>query len=220
MSTIDTRIREMLDRLPEGVRLVAAAKTRSPEEIDRAIAAGIRIVGMNYVQEAATAIDALGRGAAEWHMIGHLQRNKVREAVRLFDMIQTVDSLRLARKIDAEASEAGISMPVLVEINSASEPQKSGVLPEEAIDFLRELGSLPALRVQGLMTMGPLVADPETIRPHFQLTKTLFDKAASAQIEGVEMRELSMGMSDSYAVAIDEGATMIRLGTTLFGPRS
>lgn len=218
--TIEDRVSEALDRLPPGVELLAAAKTRSPDEIGRALGAGVRHVGMNYVQEAASAIDALGRVAAEWHMIGHLQRNKAADAVRLFDRIQSVDSLRLARRIDREATRAGRRMPVLVEINSAEEPQKSGILPKDILAFLEAAGSLPGLQVEGLMTMGPLVESPEDIRPYFRLTKALFDEAASRAIDGVSMRTLSMGMSDSWLVAIEEGATMVRLGTALFGPRA
>jgi len=217
---IEMRVKRTLTEIPDTVALVAAAKTRTPEEIDQALRAGVRIVGMNYVQEAASAVDSLGRSATQWHMIGHLQRNKVRESIHLFDCIQTVDSLRLARKIDAEASAAGIVMPVLIEVNSASEAQKAGVAPEETLDFLRELSALNALRVDGLMTMGPLVENPEAIRPYFRLTKALFDEARTTRIEGIDLRVLSMGMSDSYRVAIEEGATMVRLGTTLFGPRS
>jgi len=219
-ASIEERVRKTLDGMPDHVRLVAAAKTRSADEIGQALRSGVSIVGMNYVQETSSAIDAIGRSGAQWHMIGHLQRNKVREAVRLFDMIQTVDSLRLARKIDAEATALGLVMPVLIEINCASEPQKSGLLPEETLAFLREASTLSGLRIQGLMTMGPLVDDPESIRPHFRLTKSLFDDVSAADIAGIEMRELSMGMSDSYPVAIEEGATMVRLGTTLFGPRT
>jgi len=219
-ASIEERVRKTLDGMPDHVRLVAAAKTRSADEIGQALRSGVSIVGMNYVQETSSAIDAIGRSVAQWHMIGHLQRNKVREAMRLFDMIQTVDSLRLARKIDAEATALGLVMPVLIEINCASEPQKSGLLPEETLAFLREASTLSGLRIQGLMTMGPLVDDPESIRPHFRLTKSLFDDVSAADIAGIEMRELSMGMSDSYPVAIEEGATMVRLGTTLFGPRT
>jgi len=218
--SIEARVQETLHELPSHVKLVAAAKTRSAEEIAEALRAGIGIVGMNYVQEATAAVDALGRSAARWHMIGHLQRNKVRDALRLFDMIQTVDSLRLARKVDVEASALGLVMPILIEINCAAEARKSGVLPEEALAFLREASSLSNVHIEGLMTMGPMVDDPESLRPYFRATKDLFDDASAAAIERVEMRELSMGMSDSYRVAIEEGATMVRLGTTLFGPRS
>lgn len=217
---ITDRVRDTLATLPDHVRLVAAAKTRSPDEIRAALAGGVRIIGMNYVKEAAAAIDQLGRETAEWHMIGHLQRNKVREAIRLCDLIQTVDSMRLAERIDTEARNCGLVMPVLVEVNSAQEPQKAGVAPDDVIPILREMAGLRAIRVEGLMTMGPLTPDAEAIRPYFRLTKALFDEAVNLAIEGVRMATLSMGMSDSYAVAIEEGSTMVRMGTILFGPRT
>jgi len=218
--TTEDRVRAILETLPPHVQLVAAAKTRSPEEIRAAIDAGIRIVGQNYVQEAQRAIDAVGRDTVSWHMIGHLQRNKVRDAVQLFDLIQSVDSLRLARRIDAEAAKAGRTQPILIEINSAREPGKGGVLPKEAEDLAAEVAGLASIRLDGLMTMGPLTADPEAVRPFFRETKGLFDRLASRPGFSERMRILSMGMSDSYAVAIEEGATMVRLGTALFGPRA
>ena len=215
---IEERVRRTLEGLPNRVELVAAAKTRTLDEIRAAIAGGVRIVGQNYVQEAETAIAALGRGV-EWHMIGHLQRNKAKIAVRLFDTIQTVDSLRLAEKIDSEARKVGRVMPILIEVNSAEEPQKSGILPGDAVEFVRQAADLPSIRIDGLMTMGPLAADPEKVRPLFRITKGLFDRIADLGIPGVRMEILSMGMSDSYRVAIEEGASMIRIGTALFGPR-
>jgi len=216
---MNDRVRQLLAGIPPNIVVLAAAKTRSVDEIRASIEGGIRLVGQNYVQEAQRAIDELGRDAAEWHMIGHLQRNKVKAAIRLFDTIQTVDSVRLAEAIDRECAKLGRVMPVLVEINSAREPQKSGVFPEETVDLIRQIAELPSVRIDGLMTMGPLVADPEEIRPHFAETKRLFDEIVGLRIPDVEMRILSMGMSDSYEVAIEEGATMIRLGTVLFGPR-
>jgi pyridoxal phosphate enzyme (YggS family) len=218
-STIAQRVRRLLAAIPANVTVLAAAKTRSTDEIRAVVAAGVRLVGQNYVQEARRAVDGLGRDAAEWHLIGPLQRNKVKVAVQLFDAIQTVDSIRLAEAIDRECAKLGRVMPVLVEINSAREPQKAGVVPEEAIDMIRKIAGLPSVRIDGLMTMGPLVEDPEEIRPCFAEVKRLFDEIAALRIPNVRMRVLSMGMSDSYEVAIDAGATMVRLGTVLFGPR-
>jgi len=237
-AAISQRTAEFLAELPRHVSLVAAAKTRSSEEIRAAIDGGVTLIGHNYVQEATAAIDALHsqfdvpihrgtQGSAKQPvglpislvMIGHLQRNKVKQAVRLFDAIQTVDSLRLARAIDAECARIGRVMPILIEVNSAREPQKAGVVPDEAEDLIRELADLPNLRIEGLMTMGPLVDDPEQLRPLFAETKALFDRIAASEIPNVSMTTLSMGMSDSYRAAIEEGATMIRLGTLLFGPR-
>ncbi len=216
---IADRVRKVLAEIPPHVSVLAAAKTRTVDEIRAVIEGGIRIVGQNYVQEAQRAIEALGRDAAEWHMIGHLQRNKAKAAVRLFDAIETVDSVRLAEAIDREAAKVGRVLPILIEVNSAREPQKSGVLPEEAADLIREIAGLPSIRIEGLMTMGPLVDDPEEIRPFFAETKRLFDEIAGLRIPDVRMRVLSMGMSDSFGIAIEEGATLVRLGTVLFGPR-
>jgi pyridoxal phosphate enzyme (YggS family) len=217
---IADRVRRVLAGIPSHVSVLAAAKTRSVDEIRAAIEGGIRLVGQNYVQEAQHAIETLGRDAAEWHMIGHLQRNKARAAVRLFDTIETVDSVRLAEAIDREATKIGRVLPILIEVNSAREPQKAGVLPEEAVDLIREIAGLPSIRIEGLMTMGPLVADPEEIRPYFAESKRLLDGIAALRIPNVGMRVLSMGMSDSYRIAIEEGATLVRLGTVLFGPRA
>jgi pyridoxal phosphate enzyme (YggS family) len=204
--------------LPEGVVLVAAAKTRSPEEVAQAIEAGIAMVGHNYVQEAEAMIAALGH-RAQWHMLGHLQRNKAGVAVALFDMVQSLDSLRLARALDRRSAEAGRVMPVLVEVNSGREAAKTGVLPQEIDGFVREVSRLQHLRVQGLMTMGPFLEDPEGLRPYFRLTKEAFDRLARTAPPGVKMRYLSMGMSDSYLIAVQEGANMVRLGACIFGPR-
>jgi len=218
--TIEERVRATLADLPPGVELVAAGKTRTPDEIRAAIGAGVRIVGQNYVQEAQAAIDTLGRTSAQWHMIGHLQRNKAKTAVRLFDLVQTVDSLRLAEAIDRASRAIDRVTPILIEVNSASETQKSGVGPADAVDLVREASKLPALRIEGLMTMGPFSTDPEDLRPAFRRTKSLFDRIRGLSVPNVAMTTLSMGMSDSYAVAIEEGSTMIRVGTALFGPRS
>jgi pyridoxal phosphate enzyme (YggS family) len=206
---IAARVGEILRSLPAHVELVAAAKTRTPEEIRAALAAGVRAVGQNYVQEAERAIRALGRGCARWHMIGHLQRNKARAAVSLFDLIQTVDSPRLAEAIDREAGRAGRVIPILIEINSASETEKSGVPPGEAVELVREAAGLSSIHVEGLMTMGPFSTDPEALRPAFRLVRRIFDDVAALRIPNVEMKTLSMGMSDS-----------VRVGTALFGPRA
>ena len=215
---MEDNIRSILSELPEGVTLVAAAKARTPEEISRAVGAGIEIIGENYVQEAEAAFAALGR-IARWHFIGHLQKNKVKKAVPIFDMIETVDSLNLGEQIERECEKLGKNMPVLVEINSGREPQKSGVLPEDAEKLIRELSRLERVHVQGLMTMGPRFGDPELARPYFQETKRLFDQLSKLGIENTEMRYLSMGMSNTYKIAIEEGANMVRIGSAIFGER-
>ena len=219
MAGIEERVRGVLGAIPPRVTVVAAAKTRTPDEVRAALAGGIRAVGENYVQEAAAAQAVVGRAAAEWHLIGSLQRNKAKDAVRLFDLIQTVDSLRLAEKLDLEARKIARTLPVLVEVNSGREAQKSGVLPEDVEDLVREIAGLPSLEIRGLMTMGPASAESEALRPPFAETRRRFEALTRLAIPNVRMAILSMGMSDSYRVAIEEGATMVRLGTVLFGPR-
>jgi PLP dependent protein len=220
MSTLTDRVHAFRSSMPDGIDLVAAAKTRTIDEVRTCLDAGIRIIGHNYVQEAESMIAALGRQAATWTMIGHLQRNKVKTAVQLFDTIQTVDSLRLAERIDRECAKVNRVMPILIEINAARESQKSGVAPEHAPSLIQDIAKLESVRIQGLMTMGPWVDSPEDLRPIFRRVKALFDAISREQIPSVSMETLSMGMSDSYRVAIEEGATMIRVGTGIFGPRS
>ena len=215
---IEENVKRIISELPAGVDLVAAAKTRTPDEIRRAVDAGIRIIGENYVQEAEEAFAALGR-IARWHFIGHLQKNKVKKAVPIFDMIETVDSVKLAELIDRECAKLDKTMPVLVEVNSGREPQKSGVLPEEAERLIRDLSKINHIQVLGLMTMGPRFGDPELARPYFQETKRLFDRLSQLDLDNVEMRYLSMGMSNTYEIAIEEGANMVRIGTKIFGKR-
>ncbi len=218
MGNIQARYMEIRKSVPDYVTIVAAAKTRTVEEIKEAIDAGIGIIGENYVQEAQKAISVLG-DQAKWHMIGHLQRNKAKQAVQLFDMIETLDSWRLAEIIDRRCAAIGKTMSVLVEINSGREASKTGVLPEDLDELIQKLAGLSHIRVQGLMTMGPQFGDPEDARPFFQETKKAFDRISSAGIPNIEVRYLSMGMSNSYRVAIEEGSNMIRIGTDLFGPR-
>jgi pyridoxal phosphate enzyme (YggS family) len=172
----------------------------------------------NYVQEAATVLPAIGR-RARWHFIGHLQTNKAKKAVEIFDLIETVDSISLGRELDKRAAAAGKPMDVLVEVNSGHEPQKAGVLPEDAEGLVRELAALPRLRVLGLMTMGPFEGDPEDSRPFFRETRRVFEALAKAAVPGAAMERLSMGMSHSWRVAVEEGANLVRIGTAIFGPR-
>ena len=215
---IKERVWKILRELPPGVKLVGAAKTRSPEEILEAIDGGLEIVGENYVQEAERAVDAIG-AKVKWHMIGHLQKNKVTKAVRVFDMIETVDSIRLATEIDRCCGKIGKTMPVLVEINSGGEERKSGVLPEESVKLIREMAGLPRIRVTGLMTMGPVSEDPEESRPYFRKTREIFEQLRLLDVPDTEMTFLSMGMSDTYRIALEEGANLIRIGELIFGER-
>ncbi|MBN1161591.1 MAG: YggS family pyridoxal phosphate-dependent enzyme [Dehalococcoidales bacterium] len=216
--SIKESVRQLLAELPEDVKLVAAAKTRTPVEIAEAVEAGIGIVGENYVQEAENAYQEIGK-KVEWHFIGHLQKNKVRKAVAFFDMIETVDSVELAAEIDKRCGQIGKIMPVLIEINSGREPQKAGVYPEKAESLIREIAGMKNVRVQGLMTMGPATTQAEELRACFRETKELFDRIKEAALHNVEMRYLSMGMTDSYKVALEEGANMVRIGSGIFGPR-
>ena len=215
---IRENVKKILKELPDGVQLVAAAKTRTPEEVLEAVEAGVTIIGENYVQEAETAFKVVGH-RAKWHMIGHLQSNKAKKAVAIFDMIETVDSIRLAKAINNACKNAGRSMSVLVEINSAKEKQKAGVMPEDAVAFIKELSSLDFIHVEGLMTMGPFSVNAEDLRPYFRITRELFEKIKALEIPNVNMTYLSMGMSDSYTVAIEEGANLVRIGTRIFGRR-
>lgn len=217
--TISETVLQLRREIPAHVQILAAAKTRSAVEVREAIEAGIGIIGENYVQEAASIIGEVGRGAAEWHLIGHLQRNKVKQALELFDVIETLDSLRLAVALDKQCRKIGRTLSVLVEVNAARESEKSGLLPAEVEPFVHEMGRFPRLRIDGLMTMGPLVENPEALRPYFAEVRGLYDRLKRLRLPHAPMKWLSMGMSDSYPVAIEEGATTVRLGTVLFGPR-
>jgi len=218
LMTVKQNVSQILSELPDGVGLVAAAKTRQPEEILEAVEAGVKIVGENYVQEAVRACEVIGN-KAKWHFIGHLQRNKVKKAVTIFDMIETVDSVEIAREIDKRCAQIGKIMPVLIEVNSGREKQKSGVFPEEAEQLVKEISTCPNLRVMGLMTMGPRFGNPEDSRPYFVETKTIFDRIKKLNLPNVEMRYLSMGMTNSYKIAIEEGANIVRVGSKIFGER-
>jgi len=215
---IKEQVTGILQKLPKGVQLVGAAKTRTPQEILEAIEGGLKIVGENYVQEAEQAFEVIGH-KVQWHMIGHLQTNKVKKAVKVFDMIQTLGSVKLAEELQRCCERIGSTMPVLIEINSGEESQKSGVLPADAISLHKEVSLLERVRIMGLMTMGPFSLDPEDSRLPFRRTKEIFDTLQEMSIPRVEMKYLSMGMSSSYQVAIDEGANMVRIGTKLFGER-
>ncbi|MFH1245486.1 MAG: YggS family pyridoxal phosphate-dependent enzyme [Candidatus Omnitrophota bacterium] len=216
---IAENVGRLLQELPDGVQLEAAAKGRTSEEILQAIAAGVRIIGENYLQEAEKIFRVVGR-KARWHFIGHLQQNKVKKAVRIFDLIETVDSRELAEEIDTICARQGKIMPVLIEVNSSAEKQKFGLFPQNVKEFIKEISLLKNIRVMGLMTMGPQTENPEITRPCFRRTKKLFDEIANDYINSVQMRYLSMGMSDSYRMAIEEGANIIRVGSKIFGPRA
>jgi len=215
---IKQNVSRILAELPQGVELVAAAKTRSPAEVLQAVEAGVRIIGENYIQETEEAYESIG-GRVKWHLIGHLQRNKVKKAVRLFDMIESVDSAQIAAEIDRHCARIDKLMPVLIEVNSGHESQKSGVPPEDAEGLIRHIATLKNIRVEGLMTMGPRFDNAEDSRPCFAGTMRLFQRLKGLNIPDVQMKYLSMGMTNSYRVAIEEGANVVRLGSSIFGVR-
>ncbi len=220
---IAANIEKIRREIPENVTLMAAAKTRNAEEIKEAIDAGITHIGENYVQEAEIIHEALGEDARRvcWHMIGHLQTNKINKALSIFDVIQTVDSLKKAQALHKRASTNNRAVSVYIEINIGSELSKSGLKPEfEMIKQVAvDISSLEWLKLEGIMTMGPLTAAPEELRPYFKKTKEIFDRIRDLNLKNVSMHTLSMGMSNSFRVAIEEGSTMVRLGTILFGRR-
>ncbi len=216
---IKQNIQRILAELPNGIELVAAAKARTPEEILQAVEAGVKIVGENYVQEAKKAYEVVGK-RARWHFIGTLQKHNVRrKTVEMFDMIETVDSLEIAKEIDRRCAQIGKVMPVLIEINSGREKQKSGVFPEDAEQLVRDVSNLRNIKVMGLMTMGPRFGNPEDARPYFVETRKIFERIKGLDLPNVEMKYLSMGMTNSYKIAIEEGANIVRIGTKIFGER-
>lgn len=216
---IRENVARLLSELPQGVEVVAAAKGRTPDEVLEAVKAGVSIIGENYISEAREAYQMVGT-RAKWHFIGTLKKHSIRRnVVQMFDMIETVDSLEIASEIDKKCALIGKRVPVLIEVNSGRESQKSGVLPECVELLIRQIGGLDNLKVMGLMTMGPYSADPEDSRPFFLETRKLFDILKGLDISGVEIKYLSMGMTDSYKVAIEEGANIVRIGTGIFGER-
>jgi PLP dependent protein len=220
LETIRLRIKaacDRSDREPNSLTLLAVTKTQPPEIVNAAAELGLLVFGENKVQEAKAKI-LLCSGKLRWHFIGHLQSNKCRDAVQLFQMIQSVDSLSLAREINKRAEEAARAMPVLLEVNLAGEASKFGYQPQALLAELSQINSLPRIEVQGLMTVPPWTPDAENSRPHFRRLREL--KMECEQILGAPLPHLSMGMSGDFEVAIEEGATMVRIGTALFGQRA
>ena len=211
------RAAERAGRRGEDVLLVAVSKTVPVERIRAAIAAGVPALGENRVQEAMVKIAAIGH-LVPWHLIGHLQTNKVKDALDGFDLIHSVDRLPLAEALSARAAREGRRVEALVQINVAEEPQKGGLRPADLRPALEAMAALPGLALRGLMTIPPLPRDPEESRPYYRETRKLLE-AASGWGLPPRFRELSMGMSGDFEVAIEEGATMVRIGTAVFGPR-
>ena len=204
---------------PSDIRLMAVTKTVDDDRIMEAIGCGVDIIGENYVQEGKRKIEKMGK-TGEWHMIGHLQSNKAKYAVRLFDMIHSIDRMGLAQELDKRSRNAGMKSKILIEVNVSGEETKSGVPKDKAVDLVKEIASLENLSIQGLMTMPPWFDDPEDARPCFVALRELRDRIVEEDIEGVKMVELSMGMSGDYQVAVEEGATIVRIGTSIFGERT
>jgi pyridoxal phosphate enzyme (YggS family) len=208
------RSAERAGRDPQDVVLVAVTKTFPVERIREALAVGLRLLGENRVQEALPKIDEIGPANVDWHLIGHLQTNKVKFIDGRFRMVQSLDAVALVAALDHRIQSP---LDVLVEVNVAEEPQKTGVLPADLEAVVHAVSAAQHLRLRGLMTVAPMVPDPEAVRPVFRVLRSLRDK--TSQQLGVALPVLSMGMTDDYAIAVEEGATMLRLGRALFGPR-
>jgi PLP dependent protein len=205
-------------RDPYSIKLMAVTKTIAPERIRQAIEAGATLLGENYVQEAKEKIAVIGN-SAQWHMIGHLQTNKAKYAVRLFDCIHSVDRLELAQELDSRARASDSKMNILVEVNVSGEQTKNGIAAAKAADLIKSLSQLGNLSVLGLMTMAPYSDNPENSRPYFKALRHLRNDILREGIAGVRMEELSMGMTDDFEVAIEEGSTLVRIGRAIFGDR-
>lgn len=207
-------------RDPATVRLVAVSKTVPAHGVRRAIEAGMTVFGENYVQEARTKFNELAVYPVSWHFIGHLQSNKAKYAVRLFDLIHSVDSLKLARELNKQAGKINKVQNILIQVNISAEATKSGVAIEQTLDLLNEIRLLENLSVKGLMTMPPFFNEPERVRPYFSAVRKLRDHLLQQHLPQVSLNELSMGMTGDFEVAIEEGATLVRIGTAIFGERS
>ena len=230
MNTIPTRLAAIRARIQsaaaaagragDGIRLVAVSKTFPSEAIRQAIAAGVSDIGENYIQEARNKFEALQGTAVKWHFIGRLQTNKAKQAVRMFDLIHTLDSYKLALELDRCARRLHKIQPVLIQVNVAGEATKAGVAPEEALPLVRQAAALENIAVKGLMTMPPYFNAPERVRPFFAALRQLRDRIRHEEIATIGMQELSMGMTGDFEAAVAEGATLVRIGTAVFGERS
>jgi hypothetical protein len=229
MGTLEENIKNIWSRIEkaaektgkskEDIKLVAVTKTVEVERIKEAINRGIQIIGENRVQEAESKFDQITE-KVEKHLVGHLQTNKAKKAVELFDFIQSVDSQRIAQEISRRASQMDKVMEVLVEINTSGEQTKFGIDPDGALSFIKSISDLEGIKIKGLMTIGLFSDNPEHTRPCFKRLKAIFDQMKSECIPNVEMKYLSMGMTSDFEVAIQEGSNMVRVGTGIFGPRN
>jgi len=230
MNDIAENIRQIKERItnaamgcgrsPKDVGLVAVTKTVSPEQIRKAAEAGLDCFGENYIQEADKKITALADIGVSWHFIGYLQSNKAKYAVRLFDLIHSVDSLKLAKELNRQAARHGRVQKILIQVNLGGEKTKSGAAKQAAEELIRDVAMLENLSVRGLMTLPPFFDAPEKVRPYFRQLAELRREIAAKNIANVEMDELSMGMTGDFEPAIEEGATLVRVGTAIFGERS
>lgn len=210
---------ESCNRDADSVRLVTVSKTIAAEIVKEAIDAGVTILGENYVQEARDKFKALVQYPVSWHFIGHLQSNKAKYAVRLFDLIHSVDSLKLARELDKQAAKVDKIQQILLQVNISAEDTKSGISTDEAPRLIAEISQLKNLSVKGLMTMPPYFYQPEKVQPFFAALRELRDQIKEQSLPNVSLDELSMGMTGDFEVAIKEGATLVRIGTAIFGER-
>jgi PLP dependent protein len=228
MVDVTANYREIIDRIseaalkagrnPQEIKLLAATKSQSTDAIRAAIAAGVQLVGENYVQEAEHKRQAIAE-PVEWHMIGHLQRNKIQLALNTFDLVQSLDSTALALALEKEGKKRGKTIRALIEVNLGDEQSKSGLAQDKVVELLKQVGDLAHLRVEGLMAVPPFRENPEEVRPFFIALKNLQMELQCLKIPNVMLNELSMGMTHDYPIAVEEGATIVRIGTALFGPR-
>ncbi len=224
MISIEDNYRRLRESIPEQVTLVVAAKQRTAQEVREVIRAGATDIGENYVQQGEEAFLALDEKARtiRWHLIGHLQRNKINKALKVFDLFQTIDSIETAAAVNKRVpSSVKTVVPVLIEVNIGAEESKAGIGPQfENIQRLAMyIAGTEFLQLEGLMTIGPLAGDPEDSRPYFRQTRAIFENLNALRLPGVRMKTLSMGMSNSYRIAIEEGSNMVRVGSAIFGPR-
>jgi hypothetical protein len=222
LQTVNNRIQtaaRACGRNPETIRLVTVSKTVPTERVRQAIQAGVTILGENYVQETRAKFNDLATYPVSWHFIGHLQSNKSKYAVRLFDLIHSVDSLKLARELDKQARKINKIQEILIQVNISAEASKSGVSVNDTLRLLKDISRLENLSVKGLMTMPPYFNAPEKVRPYFAALRGLRDRIKHHGVLNVSLNELSMGMTGDFEVAIQEGATLVRIGTAIFGKR-
>lgn len=205
-------------RNPNSIELVAVSKTKPVSLIVEAIEAGITHIGENRVQEAQSKYPQIDH-PVKWHLVGHLQRNKVKQALQIFDLIHSVDSPRLLAEIDRRSAESNRTTEILIQVNTSAEPSKFGLEPDQTLEFIESAQSYTHIRIKGLMTIGAFLPDPEAVRPMFVLLRQLREKIIAQQFPNVEMNTLSMGMTNDFEVAIEEGANLIRVGTAIFGER-